>query len=167
MKNIMKFLLSGLICLALFSACKPSLTDKLTYEIINGERHITVSRANLITLCNSSADDIKDLMDELNYKKNEKTKQEFSFIQKTDTVSGVFQILTVRNSNTPEQVVDIMWVSFDKKDRFKTFKDDIIKHKDIVMKKGDTFILKQEKKQYMASLKDLIIGKQISIIEMK
>ena len=150
--------------LTLLSSCTSNNVDKFSYEIRNGEKHIEVTKKNLIHLIDLNDNELKKLLQNIQYEKNPKGNVDFSFIQKTDTVSGVFQTIEVRYN--PNRIIDVTWVSLDKKDRFEKFRAEIESSRDIHIPKQDAFILKQDDKKYLAAISDLIIAKRISISNM-
>lgn len=156
-----------LLILALFlNSCssEPDNVDLLTYEVFNSEKHIEVTKNNMIQLIEFSDNQLEELLLEIEYEKNDKGESEFSYIQKTDTVSGVFQIIEVRYA--PERIVDVTWVSLDDKDRFSKFIEDVKNPDDFYVSTEDAYFLTQDNKDYIAIIADLVVAKKISIMKM-
>jgi len=160
---MIKTLYVPLILLSVLS-CSSDNTDRFTYEIVNDEKHINVTQENLINLYNLSDGEVEELLLTLHYKKEPNDNTDLSFIQKADTVSGVFQMIQIRYS--PEKVVDIIWVSLDKKDRFEMFRKKFNKENEIDKEKGEVYFLRDNGQKYLVKLSDIIVGKQISILAM-
>ncbi len=158
-KHILKIL-----CISLFVSFGSNIMAQFSYEILNGKKHFNITRENIINLYNMPVNEMDKLLLELHYKKEQKGNKDVSYTQKSDTVSGVFQIIKLRH--TPQKVIDIIWVSLDEKDRFQEFEMEVKKHNDIYIPKKKAYLIKRNNKEYLVMIKDIIVGKQLSIIGM-
>jgi len=158
------FLFSSILLFTI--SCRNSNIDKFSYEIINDEKHIELTKMNLVNLYLLDDDEIHDLLMDLNYELQREGKRKNVYIQKTDTTITDFQLFSlVKSKEKGVKGIDITWTNMEKKDRFAKLIADFERDGDRKTKDGNGFIFKSKGKIFMAEIEDIGVGKSINYFD--
>jgi len=167
MTSTQKFFTACLVS-TLFFSCTKDRTNEFSYEHINGGRYLETTKDNLIKLYALDKHELTQLLEDLAYHVQDKfiDENEVGYFLNKDTIAGALQLVNLVEE--PTKILKITWASLDKKDRFAQFIEGVAQSEnDLKYASEDTFILRENGDQYMASIQDVVVGRVISILKME